>query len=1105
MDDVVISIGYDEDDPGFWGRLADRLDGAGSHIDDMTDSLDEVHDRLDGRSGKGQKSLSFSKSLSESFKKMFDIIGKGAKLSMKAYAIELLAAGALMATTTLLFKTGSFWAKAYAGSLNLLGYAFNAAAAAAAVFFAAQSEFQSVQFAPRFTEGVINASDKFQAASSSMKMFVTDAELAVIGTKGLTSAFNALSRNAPVTGETLSTFKAMSNFVAGMGGDMEKNAGAMAEFLSQFAKDKRMTTAVENLGKKMGPDFEKIMKEARKKGLTSYADFTKAAQQGELGETFAKYAGQLDAINGTLIGSFKQSISTLKAQFTELGTPMLGPMKEALTSVTRSIEVLIGRITTSTQNFANNTLLGDLVGLIDKVTVKLGNIMTRDMSKVADNVQSILAPFRWMARTFEKAQDYFREFKEGGQVILDLLSAFGGSAVGQFTVTLERMNNYLVENRDRLLGFVDQLMKLYNSFKENFAIPLAKFVVEILDNLKGIRQLVELMGFFIKLILAPFKLILNLAELLIDKFGMVGRVLGGLLTLFAAAAAFAVLKVIKTGVVNVFTNKMPGGDGKLITKDRLKKGKDAWDRFRAGRAAAKAARAGGGGGGAGGAAGAAGTGTAIAGAASVVGTVLGSALAGYGAGSLSARMFNKDDSVKSRLGSAAVGAAGGALAGAGIGAALTSWGGPLAGVGAAVGAVIGAVVGGITGYIKAGKLKKEARAAANKIINDYRSSFDEAVKKGDIDAIKKAQMVAMRERQKMLEKGGFSESEMRKKDKEFAQLNRQVKTYLQNAADVETFLGQDADKLNEIAEIMGKDATKGVINLFDAMKQGLVDITPKWRELMGEFNAGLIAATYKIFEGPKAMTEAQKAVDAAQQKILEQGGANQKDITDFLKKLFEYGLAKTGGDALAARALMKNVLEQSFGKGGNLDNGLRDIQDAFLSNDAYNQLYDSSQMLKDVAVLQKYQLQGQLVENITGGKMKASDYALAAMRVGGTMGESGLLAMDKLLNSVVQMQTTPQEMLATLGRENGLAAWMVSQAARERGAAISADRAAKAGKTGSTTTYNVPTLTPTKVNVNNTEIVVSGFISDKATAEYIAQLIAAENANRTNRAGAFKR
>jgi hypothetical protein len=261
MADVNIKIDIDADTSAI-DRVRSKLRSLCKEVDDCTSTMDkhtkslrELSDAQDNSGRRTEKNRNSFSRIGKAAKGLTGFLGKLAKFGFMYLGIEAAAALLVIASAGILFKSGQILAKAYEMSLSGVAYGFAAIVAAGAAALAAMRQFQAVQFAPSFSEGAINTDDPMRAASASMKIFIDDQEMAVIGTKGLTAAFKTLNDQQQVTGKTTAVFRQLSNYTAGMGGDMEKGSQSMAKFLAQFQKDKTMTEAVKEAGKELGPNF----------------------------------------------------------------------------------------------------------------------------------------------------------------------------------------------------------------------------------------------------------------------------------------------------------------------------------------------------------------------------------------------------------------------------------------------------------------------------------------------------------------------------------------------------------------------------------------------------------------------------------------------------------------------------------------------------------------------------------------------------------------------------------------------------------------------------------------------------------------------------------
>ena len=419
------------------------------------DSTTKTLEKHSGATKKGQKSwddffkkiFNGKKILSEALEGFEKLI----KFGIKYLAIEAVAAGGAIALMSVAMKVGNFAAKSYQAALGGISFALAAVIAGVSVFLAASRQFQAVQFAPQYADGATNTKDKVEAASSAMKMFVDDTDLAVLGSKALAGAFKTLSDQAPVTGKTTAVFKSLSDYTTGIGGDLQKNSQELATFLALFQKKKTLG-AVTTEGAKLGPDFKKILAEAGKLGIKTYDQFADAAMKGQLGATFDKYKGQLNLLNGTLMGQLKQGVAKLKTMFAELGEPLLGPVTKAIQKVFHIFEVMALRIRSNVQDFGAESVLDKLVSVFERVARVVGDLLTNRLGQSTGAMTNLKNAWESLKNFFEKVGDYMRPLQEAGKVLFDTLHPIVDSIFGNFSSTIQDVNRLILENKSVVLS-----------------------------------------------------------------------------------------------------------------------------------------------------------------------------------------------------------------------------------------------------------------------------------------------------------------------------------------------------------------------------------------------------------------------------------------------------------------------------------------------------------------------------------------------------------------------------------------------------------------------------------------------------------------------------
>lgn len=900
------------------------------------------------------------------------------KLSM--IALPLLA-GALSGIA-LAFQAGTYFVKMYRAAMSTMASAVGLAFVAITTLLAAQREFASVQMSPQYSEGTQLTTDRFIASGQAMSMFTDNTELAVIGAKGLQAAFTTLSKVKPVTGATVGAFTTLTDFTAGQGGDIEGNTKKLADFFAKMQKTGTVAGASAE-AKALGPDFEKIIKEARALGYNSSEEFIKAANDGKLGETFAtKYAGTLDALNNTVIGRFKQGISAIKAQLTDLGGEYLSDTGGAIIRLQGIVQTTLSRLAYVLNDFDASGKMGTFMDMLQKGADKLIVVMTKYLGTTPGLFEFFGNSFNSIANAFDAMQDWMRQFQAAGTMINEYFFKPLFNTLGQsFTDSMTSLSQTISSNGPAIESFANALANTLTAIGK-YGNDIRKLFISALPALAILLKLVEL---FFKGLGLFAKAANTLAEAF-GKLGKLGKIAGGvvavaaLYTLFKIATRFFTtlgsmfgknMKDKHIRANNVFVNgsSVPGGTpgggtgggggggGKFGKAKQLIKDNYSMGQFASGLALTmggsylmgKGGEAGGydsAGGtalktlgmtgiGTGAAlmlapsAAVAGAGTLVsggaltglsataAGAGAIAAPIAGAAAA-YGIGSYAAGKFD-DDSVKSRMGAAGIGAVGGALTGAAAGAALTAWAGPGALVGAVVGAGVGALIGGVTGYFKAGKQRKNIRKAAKGIAEEFGDSVEQAFEGGNVDDLFAARDKLMKDQKKLILEGGDSQYAVEALEKytdEFNKLNTQIDTYSGNVALSEKFFGTGAEALNKLADAAGVDLKNKMLNFRDILNLVGKTAEDKARLIKVAWSSiGSFAVTESMsyFDKQQQAREQSKLVDSDQLRLLG-GQTGIETQQSFLKNLLSFNVSKFGDTGGLMNAF--STLETSLTTGG---------------------------------------------------------------------------------------------------------------------------------------------------------------------------------------------
>ena len=924
--------------------------------------------------------------------KMITMYGSLLKVVNKLAMISLPLMLGLLGLISIAFKMGTYFVNMYKAAMSSMASAVGVAYVALTTLLAAQREFAAVQNSPSYVKGALTTNDRFVAAGQAMSMFVGNSELAVVSAKSLQSSFTTLSKVEPITGKTTAAFTSLMDVVAGSGGDLDKGTEKLAKFLAEVQKKGTLAGGAE-AAKDLGPDFEKIVKEASALGIKTSDEFLKAAAEGKLGETFAtKYAGTLDALNNTVMGRFKTAVSSIKEQLTDLGGQYLGETGGAISRLQGIISTFITRLSYVMQSFDVSGKMGSALDMVEKGADKMIVLMNKYLGSSPTIFGFLGESFSRIGNAFDAMQDWMRQFQKAGELINKyffdpLFNAMGES----FTASMRDLSGVIESNAPVIESFATQLGKTLVAIGK-YGDTVRRLFIGALPFFAAVLKLVEL---FFKGLDKFGEAAIKIGDIF-AKLGPLGRVAGQLVKVAALYALFTLatrfFKVfgtmfgrkipamnIQAGVVNVNGGMglSPGqmaGRGYMSPSQRaMSFGRSTLSRIPGGGRLASA-----------------GGRVASAGSRIASGGIMAPlAIAGgaYMAGSAISGKFN-DDSVASR----GMSAGASALAGAGIGAAIGSFV-PI--IGTAAGAAIGAAIGGITGYLKAGKQRKETRKAAESLLTNFSESVDEAIAGGNVDDLLQARTDMIAARNKLISENAdpaYAAQAVAKYDKQFEKLNKNIDNYTNNVGISEKYFNTGAESLNKLAKDAGINLTDKMMNFREVLSlvgKTAEDQARLLKAAWSGFTAGIVNPVFDFFDKQAQEREQFKAVNAAAEK-LEGGDVSIESRQDFLKKALQYNVGKSGD----IKGLLNTFaqLEMDLGEGGRFAN-LTDDQKAGLRNDLRLAGGSPDEIVKRLTPEQLKQL-----ADLSGG----------LNNMGGLLGKDGFVDPQKLQTLITsQTKTNP--------------------------------------------------------------------------------------------------
>lgn len=834
----------------------------GKKFDDLDSSVNKNNKSIQ-EMGQGltnaQKKLNSTNKFAQAFGKTIQSVSK---LGLKAFAISLGAAGLALVAVNAAFVAGTAIVKAYrytmSGLFQVMAGAGASAVAVLSALAAGQREYNAALQASRYGGGA----GGLKESATQMRSLTSDTRLAVLGAEALNGAFAAISRQTRVTGTIQQAMVAMGNFAAASG-DPAKAFTAAGEFIGQLVSKGKLTAEVINAAGQIGPEFERAVKDAQKRGITSSDAFLKALVGGDLGK---EVAGQLDLVNQTLFGTFKRNFQLIKEQFADFGQPLLGPFTQAMEKVALTFRRTFAVNSGLFAQFAGGTFVDVITNGIDKLGFWATKMFTEYLPRVEGMFGRISGFFDSIGDGWNRFLDVIRPLREGGKILTDTFGPALKTIFGGFGSGLYSLNDLITENKDEFLQFGQALANLFKQIGELFG-KLREAVVKLLPFftklINGLASVIGMLGDVVGMMTGMGSIgsagALGLLGLGYFKAGDMAKSktgkTGGKFGRFARAAGpvraggGGMLGGSTAGVVNITASTVylngpvagagaprPGGPPPVVPGSGPGGGSG-------GARGRSPVMAGGGWGMAamiglpllagaygdrpggdalrmganiasmttmasalgmklpGLAAGAQGT---LGGALAYAAPLAGGAIAGnYASNMAIGRMANVSGGTMT-MGSVAAGAGAGALGGAAMGAAIGAFGGP---IGAGVGAALGLIAGGIMGWVNSGKVKKQSRQAAEGLVENFTSPVEEMISSGNLEGANDLLNQMNSHANELRGQVGHVESFNKKYEEQAAILRDQVaeatEIQTENLDLLATATGLSTDKIRTLADEMG--------------------------------------------------------------------------------------------------------------------------------------------------------------------------------------------------------------------------------------------------------------------------------------------------------------
>jgi len=447
--------------------------GAIARTQALLRTLGSDADRSGKLFGKTAKNIDFTKRSLTAFEKSITtaskVLGKTFKLATMNAGIQLGVFAAAISSVNGLFRIGQGAAKLYQFAMAGLAGAFATAVAGAGLFAAAMREQTAAMASFQYTSQK-QFGPSINQARAALSNLERDAKLAVLGTKALTSAFQAASKHSEFTGASQSALKQMANFALASG-NPEKAMQAAGDFVGLLEKRKASIAQIQKAMKAtMGDDMYKRIQQANAKAkkedkvnLGSQKSIREAVMSGKLAK-LAGVEGMLETMNGTLIGQLKSYMGQAKALFADFGQPLLAPAKDALKQIFATLKNAFAKISVSFQQFAQTDSIPFIVRVVEKLANLMVSLTQKYLPQASGWFEKFSKPFRYITTFFkETLPNTLRPYRESARVLTDMFGKIFGPLIGG---NVKRVSDLIKDNKLELHDFADATGKLLQNLNK---------------------------------------------------------------------------------------------------------------------------------------------------------------------------------------------------------------------------------------------------------------------------------------------------------------------------------------------------------------------------------------------------------------------------------------------------------------------------------------------------------------------------------------------------------------------------------------------------------------------------------------------------------------